>query len=122
MKLRDLKRIIQEELKTIKEQRPNVSPVGGRPKPMSPPNTSPVGSGPNSGRPNVSPVGSGPSVPSPAVQAILDRVVDGSMGEPRIIMAIANFICKVTTGGDSPYYTEGIGCGSDCCGDCYNCD
>ena len=61
MKIKDLKRIIREELKTIKEQRPSVSPVGSGPKPMSPPNTSPVGSGPNSGRPNVSPVGGGSS-------------------------------------------------------------
>ena len=61
MKIKDLKRIIREELKTIKEQRPSVSPVGSGPKPMSPPNTSPVGSGPNSGKPNVSPVGGGSS-------------------------------------------------------------
>ena len=61
MKIKDLKRIIREELKTIKEKRPSVSPVGSGPKPMSPPNTSPVGSGPNSGRPNVSPVGGGSS-------------------------------------------------------------
>tara|TARA_R110002020_G_scaffold79137_1_gene198604 strand:+ start:2290 stop:3279 length:990 start_codon:yes stop_codon:yes gene_type:complete len=35
-------------------ERPNVSTLSDRPKPTSPPNTSPVGSGPNNERPNVS--------------------------------------------------------------------
>ena len=87
MKIKDLKRIIREELKTIKEQRPSVSPVGSGPKPMSPPNTSPEGSGPNSGRPNVSPVGGGGEPMNPTVLAqMMDRGMGpGTEVEPRII-------------------------------------
>ena len=93
MKIKDLKRIIREELKTIKEQRPSVSPVGSGPKPMSPPNTSPVGSGPNSGRPapNTSPAfGNGPVSRMMSAQGIKPSDVDANIFED-----VYNFLLKV---------------------------
>jgi hypothetical protein len=117
MKLRDLKRIIKEEIKNIHEQRPPaidsfgnpVSPVGGgRPRPS----TSPVGSGP-SGRPNVSPVGGGgrSSLMHNTGSGVKKIAINGDEGGPQGI-DILKFLCEIF--GCEQYYTcKAKGCQLD---------
>ena len=111
MKLRDLKRIIKEEIKNIHEQRPSVSPVGSGPSGR--PNVSPVGSGP-SGRPSVSPVGGGggrSSLMHNTGSGVRKIAITGDEGGPQGI-DILKFLCEVF--GCEKYYTcKAKGCQLD---------